>query len=134
MTEPSRFLPRKRAGVPNNKVRRNGSYAPLSSRYYKDDAIILAGERAELLYVRSLAFCAEVLTDGFISDAQLSRFVGAGLSGIASRAKRLVECELWQRDDERGGYWVVSWLKWNQSRDEIADKLKTDSERKGGTR
>ena len=58
MTEPSRFLPRKRAGVPNNKVRRNGSYAPLSSRYYKDDAIILAGERAELLYVRGLAFSA----------------------------------------------------------------------------
>lgn len=120
--------------MPNNKVRRNGSYAPLSSRYYKDDAVILAGERAELLYVRGLAFCAEVLTDGFISDAQLSRFVGAGLSGVATRAKQLADCDLWQRDDERGGWWVISWLKWNQSRDEINDKLRADSDRKGGSR
>ena len=134
MTEPSRFLPRKRAGVPNNKVRRNGSYAPLSSRYYKDDAIILAGERAELLYVRGLAFSAEVLEDGFISDAQLTRFVGAGLTGVASRAARLVECDLWKRDDERGGHWVIGWLKWNQSRDEITEKLRADSDRKGGPR
>lgn len=120
--------------MPNNKIRRNGSYAPLSSRYYKDDAMILAGERAELLYVRGLAFCAEVLEDGFISDAQLARFVGAGLPGIASRAAKLVAAELWTRDDDRGGYWVVSWLKWNQSREEIADKLRSDSERKGGSK
>lgn len=120
--------------MPNNKVRRNGSYAPLSSRYYKDDAVILAGERAELLYVRGLAFCAEVLTDGFISDAQLARFVGAGLSGVKARATRLVDCDLWQRDDESGGYWVLSWLKWNQSKDEISDKLRIDSDRKGAQR
>jgi hypothetical protein len=118
--------------VPNNKIRRNGSYAPLSSRYYKDDAVAVAGERAELLYVRGLAFCAEVLEDGFISDIQLQRFVGAGLSGIASRARALVDNELWQRDDEKGGYWVISWLKWNQSREEITEKLQKDSHRKGG--
>lgn len=118
--------------MPNNKIRRNGSYAPLSSRYYKDDAIANAGEKAELLYVRGLAFCAEVLENGFISDIQLTRFVGAGLSGIPARAKRLVDSQLWTRDDERKGYWVVTWLKWNQSKDEIAEKLRKDSDRKGG--
>ena len=118
--------------MPNNKVRRNGSFAPLSSRYYKDDSVAVAGEKAELLYVRGLAFCAEVLSDGFISDIQLTRFVGVGLTGIASRAKKLVDVELWARDDEAGGYWIASWLKWNQSKDEIAEKLRTDSERKGG--
>lgn len=125
---------RKLERVPNNKVRRHGSYAPLSSRYYKDDAVILAGERAEILFVRGLAFSAEVLENGFISDAQLTRFVGAGLPGVASRAKTLVDCDLWKRDDERGGYWVIGWLKWNQSRDEITEKLRADSERKGGPR
>lgn len=117
--------------MPNNKIRRNGSYAPLSSRYYKDDAIAQAGERAELLYVRGLAFCAEVLEDGFISDIQLTRFVGAGLSGISSRATKLVQHDLWARDDERKGYWVITWLKWNQSRDEITEKLQKDTARKG---
>ena len=121
-----------RARMPNNRVRRNGSYAPLSARYYKDDAIATAGERAELLYIRGLAFCAEVLSDGFITDIQLTRFVGVGMAGVASRAKRLVEVELWVRDDERGGYWIASWLKWNQSKDEIGEKLRADSERKGG--
>ena len=54
------------------------------------------------------------------------------MAGVASRAKRLVEVELWVRDDERGGYWIASWLKWNQSKDEIGEKLRADSERKGG--
>ena len=118
----------------NNKVRRNGSYAPLSARYYKDDAIIAAGERAELLYVRGLAFCAEVLSDGFISDLQLSRFVGAGMTGVKARAGALVDSGLWFRDEDRGGYLVTSWLKWNQSKDEISEKLRTDSARKTGDR
>ena len=117
--------------MPNNKVRRNGSFAPLSSRYYKDDSVAVAGERAELLYVRGLAFCAEVLSDGFITDIQLTRFVGVGLTGVPSRARKLVEVDLWARDDDRGGYWITSWLKWNQSKDEITDKLRADSERKG---
>lgn len=118
--------------MPNNKVRRNGSYAPLSARYYKDDAVATAGEKAELLYIRGLAFCAEVLSDGFISDIQLTRFVGVGMTGVASRAKKLVDVELWIRDDDAGGYWIASWLKWNQSKDEIGEKLQRDSERKVG--
>lgn len=43
-----------------NRVRRSGAYAPLSAHYYKDDVIDEAGPEAELLYVRGLAFCAEV--------------------------------------------------------------------------
>lgn len=116
----------------NNKVRRNGSYAPLSAHYYKDDAIAQVGIRAELLYVRSLAFCADVLSDGLITDTQLTRFVGVGIPGVTSLAKDLVRADLWYRDDERGGYVVSSWLKWNLSRDQITTKLRKDSERKGG--
>lgn len=112
-----------------NKVRRNGSYAPLSAHYYKDDAIAEAGEAAELLYVRGLAFCADVLSDGFISDTQLTRFVGVGMRDTKKRATRLVQVGLWQR--EKTGYRVVAWLKWNRSRQEIGDLAKRDSERKG---
>ena len=116
----------------NNRTRRNGSYAPLSAHYYKDDAIALVGERAELLYVRGLAFCADVLSDGFISDVQLVRFVGAGLVGVKTRAVALDKFGLWIRDDEMGGYWVRGWEKWNYSKDEIQDRLQRDSERKRG--
>jgi hypothetical protein len=114
-----------------NKVRRNGSYAPLSAHYYKDDAIDEAGEAAELLYVRGLAFCADVLSDGFISDRQLVRFVGVGMFDATDRAAALVKAGLWERED--GGYRVKSWLKWNRSKSEIADAMAKDSQRKGSS-
>lgn len=114
--------------MPVNRVKRNGSYAPLSAHYYKDDAIDEAGEAAELLYVRGLAFCADVLSDGFISDRQLVRFVGVGMFDAKERADRLVEAGLWDRVPE--GYQVRSWLDWNRSRAEITDFQKKDAERK----
>jgi hypothetical protein len=114
-----------------NKVRRNGSYAPLSAHYYKDDAIDEAGEAAELLYVRGLAFCADVLSDGFISDRQLVRFVGVGMFDARDRADRLVEVGLWERVE--GGYGVRSWLTWNRSRAEITDALVKDRGRKASS-
>lgn len=122
-----------------NRIRRNGSYAPLSAHYYKDDAIVAAGERAELLYLRGLAFCADVLSDGYISDAQLTRFVGVGLTGARQRAKRLVEVGLWERveealfGDEKGsGYRVVAWPRWNLTKAEIRAKQDRDAARKRG--
>ena len=114
----------------NNKTRRNGSYAPLSSHYYKDDAIAGLSNAAELLYVRGLAFCADVLSDGFISDAQLARFVAVGITRYTTHARELDRVGLWVRDDDMGGYWVRSWEKYNLLRSEIDERLKRDSERK----
>lgn len=114
--------------MPVNKVRRKGSYAPLSAHYYKDDAIADAGEAAELLYVRGLAFCADVLSDGFISDRQLERFVGVGMRDAPKRAKKLGEVGLWER--VAGGWQVSGWLKWNRSKDDITELNRQDSDRK----
>lgn len=116
--------------MPVNRIRRNGSYAPLSAHYYKDDALADAGEKAELLYVRGLAFSADILKDGFISDTQLARFVGVGMRDATARAAKLCEVGLWLRDDEQSGYWVKSWAKWNQSLTEIRAKQIQDAERK----
>lgn len=113
-----------------NQIKRNGSYAPLSAHYFKDDAIAEAGEKAELLYVRGLAFCADVLSDGHISDVQLTRFVGVGMRDAKQRAERLVEVGLWERNGS--GYVVRSWAVWNLTKDEIRDKQAKDAERKRG--
>lgn len=115
-----------------NRVRRNGSYAPLSAHYYKDDALAEAGEKAELLFVRGLAFSADILKDGFISDVQLVRFVGVGMPDAQERADRLAEVGLWKRDNRRRGYHVKSWSKWNASLDEIKAKQIADAARKAG--
>lgn len=116
--------------MPTNRVRRNGSYAPLSAHYYKDDDLALAGERAELLYLRGLAFSADILQDGFISDVQLTRYPGVGMTDAPKRAAKLVEVGLWLRDDDRRGYWVKAWGKWNQSLEEIRAKQQADAQRK----
>lgn len=114
-----------------NKVRRNGSYAPLSAHYYKDDAVAEVGVMAELLFVRGLAWSADVLKDGFISDMALTRFVSIGIPRAASLAQKLDEAGLWIRDDDLGGYWVKSWDKWNLSKAEIQERLVRDAARKG---
>jgi len=112
----------------NNHVRRKGSFAPLSAHYYLDDALAQAGEAAELLYVRGLAFCAATLSDGFISDAQLPRGPGVGMRDAEKRAKRLVDVGVWIRD--RDGFHVRTWLNWNRSKQEILEAAETDRERK----
>lgn len=109
-----------------------GPYAPLSSSYYRDDAILDAGEKAELLYCRGLAFCADASSDGFISDRQVTAVVGVGMRDATARARRLVDVGLWQRVD--GGYVVRSWLKWNKSAEEIGRARKLDRDRKAGQR
>jgi hypothetical protein len=117
-----------------NQIKRNGSYAPLSAHYYKDDAIADAGPMAELLYVRGLAFSADVLKDGFISETQLMRFVGVGIPTPRKHAETLVLCGLWEKADrdQTPGFQVVSWSKWNLTENEIREKQKRDADRKAG--
>lgn len=124
--------------MPVNQVKRNGSYAPLSAHYYKDDAIAEAGPMAELLYVRGLAFCADVLSDGFISDTQLIRFVGVGIPTPRKHAERLVLVGLWEKaqpdllGSEGTGYVVRAWAKWNLTKAQIQEKQRRDADRKAG--
>lgn len=114
--------------MPVNKVRRRGSFAPLSAHAYKDDALAEAGEAAELLYYRALSFAADVLRDGLVTDSQLIRLVAHGMKDARKRADRLVSVGLWVREDS--GYRIRSWLKWNRSVDEIEALQRKDAGRK----
>jgi hypothetical protein len=109
-------------------ARRVGAYAKLLANYASDDALMEAGEAAELLFVRGLAFCATSDSDGFITEAQMTRYVAAGMRDPAKRAKRLVEVGVWLRVD--GGYLVRSWTKLHETSVEKGRRLKTDRERK----
>lgn len=98
------------------------------ANYAADDAIIAAGEHAELLYVRGLAFCATSDSDGYVTEAQVVRYIGAGMKDALKRAERLVECGLWVRAD--GGFQVRSWLRIHTSSEERGRARKLDRERK----
>jgi len=108
--------------------RRVGPYGKLLANYAADDAIIAVGEAAELLFCRAIAFLSTSDSDGFITDGQLGRVVGAGMRDAPKRAAKLAEHGLWIR--EEGGYQVRSYLKINESAEEKGRARSTDRERK----
>lgn len=112
--------------------RRVGAYAKLLSKYASDDAIIAAGEKAELLFVRGLAFCATSDSDGYITEGQVERVVGAGMRDAKARARTLVQHGLWVAAD--GGYQIRSWTKIHESAEEKGRVRATDRERKRAER
>lgn len=125
-------------------MRKPGQYAPLSAHYADDERIMEAGEDAELLYVRMLAYAARTpMTEGWISDAVLHsrlgitpRVAGNGAGNepgtdAGSRAERLREVGLIERSDN--GWRITSWLKWNRSIEEMGRERTRDARRKKAT-
>lgn len=110
------------------RQRRVGAYAKLLANYASDDAIIEAGQAAELLFVRGLAFLSTSDSDGYITDAQVVRYVGAGMRDAMKRAQRLADVGVWERVD--GGFNVRSWLRIHESAEEKGRKKAQDRERK----
>jgi hypothetical protein len=100
------------------RPRKRGVYAPLSARYYDDARIIAAGLQAEVVYVRSLAFSAGAGADGFIHDVHV-RLLCRGVRGIRRTCEALTSSGLWVRDEERAGFWVRAWHKWNPTEADI---------------
>jgi hypothetical protein len=123
-------------------MRKPGVYVALSANYADDEAIMDAGEDAELMYVRMLAYAARTpQTEGWISDRVLmsrlgilARAAGNGAgtepgTDAGSRAAKLAEVGLITREGE--GYRIVSWLKWNRSAEEMGRERARDASRKG---
>ena len=119
-------------------TKRPGAYTPLAVNYADDEAIMDAGEDAELMYVRILAFCGRTpKTEGWVSDKQIRTRLGLETrpevgpeTAPEKRAETLAEVGLLTR--ERDGYRVTAWLKWNRSAEEIARTQGQDRERKNG--
>lgn len=113
-----------------SQVRRSGSYAALWANYYQDDAIMTVGVDAELLFLRSLAFCAGAFTDGQFTRRQATGAFGGGLTDIQTLIDALIDAGLWIPGPDPDTYVIRSWLKWNRSRDEITRMRNTDAARK----
>jgi len=123
-------------------IRRNGPYAPLSAFYADDDAIAALdqaeNDRAELLFVRALAFCARTPErSGFVSSIALEtgrvlrrKRWGDKTATVHTVAEELVKLGLWTGDTD--GYRIAKWSKWNRTPEEIESARKRDRDRKGG--
>ena len=99
-------------------MKRPGRYAALAAAYYDDMAIIEAGEAAEVMYTRLLAWCAgHPETDGRVPETVVLTRLGfpTGVPGDTSanaRLSALAAAGLVTVDDNQVR--VVSWLKWNE--------------------
>lgn len=89
-------------------------WVKLKSTYYLDDALMRAGEDAEVLFLRALAYAADQETEGFISTETASRLTP---KRHANRALALVREGLWVPIE--GGWVIRSWAKWGRSKDQI---------------
>lgn len=112
-----------------SRPKRRGTYAPLAARYYEDEKIMNVGRDAELLYVRSLAFCASSMSDGYMSEPQ-ARSIAGRLRSFCRSSAELLQSGLWRRASDGRGYVVSAWLKWNPSADDIRAGLEQDAARK----
>lgn len=100
----------------------------LDATYVEDDRILEAGALAELLFVRSIAYCRRRLTDGFVSAAAVRTLVVGIPEESAALVGALVGVELWLPCD--GGWMVRSYDKWQQTKSDLA----ADAERKRNER
>jgi hypothetical protein len=81
-------------------------WVKLHTRYYLDRAVLRAGEAAEVLFTRSLAYAGDQESDGFIPAEALAML--APKKG-ATRAAALVREGLWDVVD--GGWQIPGWIK-----------------------
>ena len=121
-------------------VRPRGAWVRLSGYYMDDDAIMEAGEDAEIAYVRILAYASrQPEHEGWVSGRVITQRLGLtpryGSDGTVvegttaeDRLHALVSVGL--VEEEGGRYRPTGWLKWNASAEEITHSRAKDRDRK----
>jgi len=92
-------------------------WAKLDLGFYDDPRLVAAGERAELLFLRSMAWSRRNLTDGWLPEGMADRLMPGG----AEEAERLVASGAMERD-QRGGFLLVAFLRWQDSAADVEQR------------
>ena len=99
------------------------SWLKLESRYPRHPKLMGCSVMACWMDVCGMAYCAEYLTDGFVSDAAI-RVLDSRLRSSRRHADELVNCGRWERVD--GGYRIHDYLHYNPSAAEaLADEQRS---------
>jgi hypothetical protein len=100
----------------------SGLFVPLNVSYYLDEKLLGVGPLAELLYVRSLAFCKAQSTQGAFTTQQLRTF-GAKITHLRVQERALVAQKLWEPTET--GWFITAWFNHNPTNDEIHNARST---------
>lgn len=101
----------------------------LAANYADDPKIVAAGEEAEVLFVRALAYCADAETGGFLPSKLVARLTP---TKTKKRVESLVQNGLWL--EVPGGYRVRSWMNWQSELETLAQRRRSDRDRKRAQR
>ena len=86
-------------------------YVPLDVNFMRDPRIRRAGEEAEVLYVRALAYAKGGETDGLVYDYDLD-VIAIGLKRVPQRVAALLREKAWEEREE--GWFICGWWNWNE--------------------
>jgi hypothetical protein len=107
-------------------------YVPIDVGFFDDEKIVAAGEKAAFLYLAMLAKAKLLDTDGVLSRGQIAKLA---LPGWQARLKALLEVEaVVELPMQRDSYAITAWYRWNESKDDRAERHKRDRERKATSR
>lgn len=96
-------------------------------------AVKLAGSDTVFLWLGLRAYCARMLTDGFVPEDMIEEVRGPREASCRARAlSALREAKL--VDDAEGGIRLHDYLDWAQSRDQVLAWRKANAERKARSR
>jgi hypothetical protein len=104
-------------------------WVKLATDFYDDPAVVAAGDDAELLFVRGLAYCGGVENTGILPSNICKRLCP---TRTAQRIEKLLAHGLWI--EVPGGYQIAKWGDWQSELDALAARRRADRERKRAQR
>lgn len=106
-------------------------WVKLTTDYYRDIAIAVGTDAAEVMFTRGCALAGEIEQHGFLPEAMIP-----ALTRKPAQAKRiageLVKADLWEK--VRGGYQIVNWATIQAELEKLVERKKRDRERKRAER
>lgn len=82
--------------------------------FFSNPKTAMLSDEATALWLRSGSWSAQQLTDGFIPARMVPMFRGSDDS-----VRELCDVGLWERDDERDGYWFHDWSDYQPDGEEV---------------
>lgn len=106
-------------------------WVKLMTGYYRDIAIAVGSDAAEVMFTRGCALAGEIEQSGFIPDAMLPSLTRKPVNARKVAAE-LVARGLWER--VRGGYQIVNWETIQAELERLVAKKARDRDRKRAER
>jgi hypothetical protein len=100
-------------------------WVKLDDRFPSHRKVALLSDRAFRLHVSAICWCSHNLTDGRISDREMT--LVAHVRGLKATAKQLEDAGLWDRTDD--GWIVHDFLDYNPSREQALAERKKNAAR-----